>query len=220
MVRNFLPAALLVSFAAASCNSSQAPEVDADAATATAPVETQAVIYKIAPTESKVAWVGSKLVGDKHSGTINVTDGMLAFDGTTLAAGDFTIDMTSLAVTDLDEAGGKGKLEGHLKNADFFEVDKFPTAKFTIAQVQPDSSTPGITHQLTGNLEMKGVSKSVTIPANIQVTADAVTATTPAFQIDRNDWGVKYGSGLSGAVGDNVISDDVELTINLRATRS
>ena len=219
-LRTFLPVALLA-LGAAACNSdSDATEVDADAPVSTAPVVSQATIYKIAPTESKISWVGRKVVGDEHTGTIDITDGMLAFDGQTLAAGEFTIDMASLTVTDLDEANGKMKLEGHLKNEDFFQVDRYPQAKFTLGQVQPESSMPGITHRLTGNLEMKGVSKSVTIPANVQVTPDAVTATTPAFKINRNDWGVKYGSGLAGAVGDNVISDDVELTINLRATRS
>ena len=37
------------------------------------------------------------------------------------------------------------------------------------------------------------------------------------FKINRTDWGVKYGSGLAGAIGDNIISDDITLQISLEA---
>ena len=180
----------------------------------------QGVAYNVVPAESQVLWTGGKVTGDKHTGSMNVSTGRLAVAGGDFIGGEFTIDIASLNVTDLDENSGKGKLEGHLKNEDFFDVAKYPDAKFTIVQVQPVSGKPDITHNITGNLTMKGVTKSVTIPANVVVTDATVTAVSPSFSIDRNDWGMSYGSGLAGAVGDNIINDEVDLVINLKASRA
>lgn len=220
MTYKILPLLFVGALATACGGSTEGVEVDAtDAVEGAAPVG-QATVYNIAPAESMVIWTGSKLTGGEHKGTINVTDGRLAFDGNTITAGDFVIDMTSLTVTDLDEASGKSKLEGHLKNEDFFEVGAHPEAKFTITGVEAVTGDATTTHRLTGNLEMKGVSKSVTIPANVKVTDTEITATTPAFEIDRNDWGIQYGSGsIAGIAQDNIINDDVVLVINLKAAR-
>jgi len=148
------------------------------------------------------------------------SDGRLMVGGDKLIGGEFTIDMNSLTNTDIEDAGKRGNLEGHLKNEDFFEVSKFPTSKFELIQVQPVTGNDAVTHNLTGNLTLKGITKSITIPANVIVTDAMISAVTPAFDINRTDWGVKYGSGLTGAVGDKVISDQVALVINLKATRA
>jgi polyisoprenoid-binding protein YceI len=51
----------------------------------------------------------------------------LAMKGNKLAGGTFTVDMTSLTATDL-QGEYQGKLNGHLKSEDFFELKKYPTA--------------------------------------------------------------------------------------------
>ena len=187
---------------------------------------TDAVDTKAAPTaaaksytvsEGTITWVGSKVAYD-HSGTLSVSAGTLSAEGNKIKSGDFTIDMASLKNTDLAEDPEKaGKLEGHLKSGDFFDVEKFPTATFSITSVA-DVDTDEANCNITGNLTMKGVTKSITFPALVVAKADGtLTAISDKFSIDRNDWGVKYGSGLSGAVGDNIISDEVGLQINLTA---
>jgi polyisoprenoid-binding protein YceI len=46
--------------------------------------------------------------------------------------------MNSLTSVDLkDDAENLGKLNGHLKSGDFFEVEKFPTASYEITKVTP-----------------------------------------------------------------------------------
>ena len=180
----------------------------------------QGVAYQVQPSQSQVLWTGGKVTGDKHTGSMTISEGRLAVAGDDLIGGEFTIDIASLNVTDLDENSGKGKLEGHLKSGDFFDAGKYPDAKFTVVQVQPVTGMADITHNITGNLTMKGVTKSVTIPANVIVTDAMISAVSPSFQIDRNDWNMSYGSGLAGAVGDNVINDEVELVINLKANRA
>jgi len=219
----FLPL-FAVALMAVSCNNKKSDvtaEVgDAIESATSGPQVTQGVTYNVNAAESQIMWTGRKVVGDSHTGTLTVSEGRLMMGGEKLIGGEFTIDMNSLTNTDIEDAKSKGSLEGHLKNEDFFEVSKFPTAKFELVQVQPVTGNDAVTHNLTGNLTMKGVTKSITIPANVIVTDATISAVTPAFDINRTDWGVKYGSGLTGAVGDKVISDQVALVINLKATRA
>ena len=73
-------------------------------------------VYKVSTLDSKVIWTGEKLAG-KHTGTINLSQGDLQFDGDKLTGGSFTIDMNSIVDLDL-EGEYKSKLEGHLKSDD------------------------------------------------------------------------------------------------------
>ena len=84
---------------------------------------------------SKLTWKGSKPTGT-HTGTFNLS-GELTVDGKNITAGTFTIDVASLVNQDLTEKDGKSKLEGHLKSPDFFDVQKYPTAKFEITGIKP-----------------------------------------------------------------------------------
>ena len=127
--------------------------------------------------------------------------------------------MNSITNTDMKEGQGKEKLEGHLKAGDFFDVAKFPTGSFQITQVEPVKGIANVTHNVTGNLTLKGVKKSVTIPATISVAGGKVTAVSPSFTIDRTEWGIQYGSGsIVGLAKDKVINDDITLVLELSAS--
>lgn len=168
-------------------------------------------------TSGTINWTGAKLAYD-HKGTLNVESGVFSAEGNKIKSGDFVIDMASLANTDLaGDAGKQAKLEGHLKSADFFDVEKFPKATFSITSVA-DADTDESNTMITGNLTMKGVSKSVTFPALVVAKEDGtLTAISDKFKINRTDWGIKYGSGITGAVADEAISDDFVLQISLEA---
>ena len=175
--------------------------------------------FNIDVANSSVTWTGSKVVGDNHQGKLKLTNGNLSVKDGNIEAGTFTIDINSLMVTDLEAGKGKEKLEGHLKSADFFDSEKFPTASFTVSNVSKVTGTPGVTHNITGNLKMKGVTKSVTFGANVNVGGSKLSAVTPQFKINRNDWGMVYGnSTIAGLAKDRVISDDIALIINLNAS--
>ena len=221
MTYKILPLAFVGLLAAAwGGSSTEGVEVDATDATEGAAPVGQATVYTVDPAASSIAWTGGKLVGgDEHTGTLSITEGRLAVQGEAITAGDFVVDMNSLTVTDLDENSGKSKLEGHLKNEDFFEANTYPTSTFEITGVEAVTGEPGVTHRLTGNLTMKGVAKQVTIPANVTVSGDRITANTPAFEIDRQQWGIQYGSGALGIAQDKIIKDEMVLEIDLVATR-
>lgn len=158
---------------------------------------------------SVVQWTGSKLAGE-HSGTLNISSGDVQVSDKKVTGGKFYIDMGSLKCTDLEAGKGKEKLEGHLKSADFFDVANNPESTFEITSVSEGN--------VTGNLTMMGVSKSVTFPATITVSDSGVTVRTPAFTINRTDWGIKYGSAsFFDGLKDKAVSDDIALQIMMKA---
>lgn len=173
-----------------------------------AEVTVESTSYDINTAESTVMWKGTKPTGDAHTGTAAIKAGKLAMEGDALTAGTFVIDLTQLTVTDegMDDES-KGKLVGHLSTGDFFEVEKYPTAEFEITGATADS--------LTGNLKIKEVTNSITIPYKATVEGGMLMAST-TFMIDRTKWGVTYNSGnFFENLGDYLINDEVELSLNL-----
>ena len=171
-------------------------------------------------TSSSIVWTGSKPTGS-HTGSIKITEGTFVAD-TALNGGNFTIDMNSLVNHDLEaDADSKAKLEGHLKNADFFDTEKYPTATFTITEVTPingdaASAVPDATHKVTGNLTIKDVTKSISFPAKINVTGNQVIALAD-FNIDRSEFGVNYKGPNNPQ--DWVISKAINFKMNLTANK-
>lgn len=173
---------------------------------------------------SVVTWVGTKPTG-KHDGTFQLKDGKLSVKDGKVVGGTFTIDINSLEVKDLTKDKGKEKLEGHLKDADFFEVKKFPTANFEITSVKgyakskKDDGDKDKKYTLsdpnslvTGNLELKGVKKSITFPAKITISESGVKAEAK-FNIERTDWNLSYGSDKS--VKDKFINPTVHIGFDI-----
>ncbi len=190
----------------------------AGAAAKAAVATTSASTYKINPAASSVTWTGSKVVGDKHQGKFSISDGSISIKDGNIEAGSFVIDMNSLTVTDL-EGDMKGKLEGHLKSPDFFDVGTHGKGTFTVTACEKVSGTANVTHKVTGNLKLKGVSKSVSFNADLNIGKGNFAAVTPEFNINRNDWGIVYNNKtIAGVAKEYVINDDVSLIVNLRGT--
>ena len=155
---------------------------------------------------SRIEFVGSKVTGseggrfEKFSGTVYLVDGRPERSRVEIA-----IVMDSV-VTD------SGGLADHLKNADFFDVAKFPGATFVSTEIRPGGEK-GATHTVTGNLELHGVTKAVTFPATIKVD-DAAATLDAEFYINRNDFGIMY----EGRTND-LIRDEVVINLHVRAPR-
>jgi len=172
----------------------------------TAAVSAQA--KKVDVSKSKITWVGKKVTG-QHEGTVNLKDGALTFKGSKLSGGKFTVDMTSLAATDLAADQGKAKLEGHLKSPDFFGTEKFPTSTMIFRNVVDKGN--GL-YTVTGDLTIKEITKPVTF----DVTVIGKTASAK-FSVDRTKYDIKYGSGsFFDNLGDKTISDNFEVAATIQ----
>lgn len=172
--------------------------------------------YKANIAESTITWVGSKKPVGTHNGDIKILNGVFDVKNGDLKAGEFTIDMKSINCTDLDANTGKDKLEGHLKNVDFFDVENFPTAKFVVT----NSITNGDKLNVTGNFTLKGVTKSITIPATIYKENNNIHFKSDVFNLDRTDFGVNYKSKkINAALKDKFINDLIELCFDIKAKK-
>jgi polyisoprenoid-binding protein YceI len=168
-------------------------------------------VYKVDVTKSTVTWEGKKFAGS-HKGTVALTSGTLAFNGTKLTQGGFVANMTT--IKDGDNNGG---LEKHLKSDDFFGIEKFPAASFIIKKVEGS----GANINVTGDLTIKGVTSSITFPATLAWNADkTVTATADKITIDRTKYGLKFKSkSVFSDLGDNFIYDEFTLSVKLVAAK-
>jgi polyisoprenoid-binding protein YceI len=179
--------------------------------------DSTAVVYSVDVASAKLGWTGSKLVGGSHTGFISLSEGSVEVANGNIVAGSFTVDMNTITNTDLTDAEYNGKLVGHLKAADFFNVDSFKTATFVISGVSAVTDSLGNSHSISGDLTIKGQTRNITFPAKVSVN-NGLLNMMAAFSINRTDWGIKYGSGsFFKDLGDNVINDNVDFTLNLTA---
>jgi polyisoprenoid-binding protein YceI len=163
--------------------------------------------YAFSNDGSQIAWVGAKVTG-KHDGSFG------AFRGTvTVPEGDATKASVKVEIDSASLAADDPKLTGHLKSPDFFDVAKFPKATFTSTSIKAGGDK-GATHTVTGNLELHGVTKSITFPATIKTSGEAVDVDAE-FAINRKDFGLVYPGKP-----DDLIKDDVLLKLKVRAKKS
>lgn len=161
---------------------------------------------KISPAKSKIEWFAEKVTG-KHNGTINLTSGEAILAGNKLVGGNFTVDITSLKDVDVEDPTYRGKLEGHLKSADFFESEKFPTAKLKITSVKGNL--------ISGDLTIKGKTNPISFPAEISISKGKLAASAE-ITIDRTKFGLIYNSkSFFSTIGDKAIYDDFKLKVSI-----
>jgi len=160
---------------------------------------------------SSVIWTGSKPTGS-HTGNVTLKDGHLLFDHGNLVGGEFIIDMTSITCTDIESEKKNKYLVDHLKDEDFFDVNKFPEAKLVVNRVK---NLEGSQFEMKGNMTIKGITNPVTFNADIKINRNSYTAIAKII-IDRTKWGVEYKSGnIFKDLGDKIIYDDMEFDIFL-----
>ncbi|MGA9212375.1 YceI family protein [Kaistella sp.] len=173
-------------------------------------------IYELDTLNSRIEWKGYKVLKSEqssHFGIINFESGDLTVKDGILESGKFVADMNSLTSVDLkNDPEQSGKLIGHLKSGDFFEVDKFPTASYEITKVSANTSGDYNT-LLDGNLTIKGITKPVQFNANVSVKNGEVSIATEPKDIKREDFGVKFQVPLANGV----IKDEVNLQILVKA---
>jgi len=163
------------------------------------PAAVKAGTYKVEPTHAKVTYAISHLGFSTYYGTFPKLDGTLVIDPAdpTKSKVDIVIDVAAVDSND-------DKLDAHLRAADFFDTEKFPTATFKSTKVE---RTGPNTAKVTGDLTLKGVTKPVTLDATfnqagINFISKVYTIGFDAVgTIKRSDWGI---TTYVPAVGDEV----------------
>lgn len=152
---------------------------------------------------SKLEFYGSKQTGGHEGGFTNYV-GEMSF-GADGAIGQikFEVDVNSL-YTDVEQ------LTAHLKSADFFEVETYPRATFESTEVVA-ASTDLTTYNVTGDMTIKGETKSITFPVEVAMK-DGKLHSKAEFNINRFDYGIVYEGKA-----DDLINKEVLLKLNFVA---
>lgn len=195
---NKLYAPLMATLLLAACQTSSLTDAQL------APVDETDVAFsgtakEIDMDQSVISFVGKSNIVN-HEGKFNAYTADIDLDPTTpadleKAKVSAEIDLTSVEV---DAAG----LQGHLQKDDFFSTETYPKATFVSSSIVSEG---GNEYDITGTLTIKGVSKEVTIDA--EITDDYLTA---HYDLPRKDFGIgndTYGSKLL----DETVPVDVKL---------
>lgn len=175
----------------ATADEEPAPEAEAPAAGTLA----------LTPENTSLTFVGSKVTAshdggwEQFSGTLATADGQPAGGSVEL-----TFQMATIFAD-------RDRLTQHLRSDDFFDVANHPTASFTSTSVV--AAEAANTYTVTGDLVIKGVTKTISFPATIEVVGDQISASAE-FAINRQDWGINYRG-----MPDDLIRDEVVIRFNI-----
>lgn len=161
---------------------------------------------------SSVKWIGEKVTGT-HSGTIQLKEAFFLVENEQINGGTFSIDMNTIKCTDIESPTYATKLENHLKNNDFFAVDKYPESTLEITKVIFD----GISYMINANITIRDIQKEISFPAQFHNENGIFTANA-RLKINRTSHDIKYGSGtFFDELGDRMIYDDFIIEVQLKS---
>ena len=175
--------------------------------------------FTIELDQSLVYWSGSSPSGS-HNGLIKMAGGELYFKGDQINGGEVRVDMRSIENLDIQEETDRKDLEDHLRDADFFNVDTFPVARFIVlgSEARADSMN---NVSIRGELEIKGIRKPLIVEGNLQKSELRTFVSIPEFTIDRTDFNIMYQSKkILPSIKDGFIHDDITISIKLTGMQS
>jgi len=161
--------------------------------------------YAIDPAHSEVGFAVSHLMISKVRGHFNGFSGTLVLGGN----GDIPTEIDGTVQTATVNTREE-KRDGHLRSADFFDVENFPTISFKSTSI----TGSGKTFEATGNLTIHGTTNSVTLKGEVGGrTTDPWGNDRVAYSVEgtikRSDFGIVFGTGMVG--------DDVKITLEIQA---
>lgn len=146
----------------------------------------------------------------------NVSGTFAAYDATITTEDDnfenanfeFSANIDSISTNNTDR-------DNHLKSADFFDADNFPKLTFKASSFTKD----GDDYEITGDLSIKEVTKSVKFPVEFSGLMKDPWGNTKAGlniygKINRKDWGLNWNSALE--TGGVLVGEEVKLNIELQ----
>ena len=166
--------------------------------------------WQIDAAHSHVNFIARHMMISKVRGTFEQFSGTVNFDETTPAntTVDITIDITSINTRDEQR-------DGHLRSPDFFDAENHPQMTFKSTQVDIIDDE---TARLTGDLTIRGVTKSVTLDVEYAGQAQSPWGTVSAgffasTTVNRKDWGLNWNQALE--TGGVLVGEKIKIEIDL-----
>lgn len=158
-------------------------------------------------SKSTIKWFGEyTFFFNGHEGNILFKEGYFIKTNEKITGGEFIIDMNSITNSDIKVKDSNKGLVDHLKDADFFDVKKYPIAKLTIIKVEYSEVEP---MRIFAKLTLKGITKPISFFATPNYQEKNLKT---KFKIDRTLWNVSYKSKFK----DGAISDAIGFEVNIK----
>ena len=171
--------------------------------------------WTIDPSHSRIGFVARHAMVTKVRGAFNEFEGYVVVDGADLAASRaaLTIEAASIDTRNADR-------DGHLRSNDFLGMEEFPQIAFVSTGVRRTGAT---SLDLTGDLTIKGVTNSVTVPFDFEGGAtDPFGNQRVGFEgsvvINRKDYGVTWNAALE--TGGVLVSEKITLEFEVSAIKA
>lgn len=166
--------------------------------------------WDIDPVHSDVSFTVRHMMVSKVRGRLG------SFTGEIVTGPQFADSIVTATVDASSVDTGNAQRDGHVRTADFFEVETHPTWSFRSTAVRED----GDDHELDGELTIKGVTRPVTFALEVNgFGPDAYGGTRAGFSatttISRSDFGVDISMPLDG--GGVVVSEKVQVSLEIEA---
>ncbi|UMG94293.1 YceI family protein [Nocardioides sp. TF02-7] len=170
--------------------------------------------YTLDTSHSRLGFVARHAVVTKVRGHFGDWNATAKVDTANPSASSVTVTINPASVDT-----GSADRDGHLKSADFFDVEQFPTWTFTSTDVRRD----GDVWLVTGDFTIKDVTKPVTIEFEQTGSAkDPFGNIRVGFEgevtVNRKDWGLTWNAALE--TGGVLVSDKIKLEFDISAIKS
>ena len=176
--------------------------------------------YEIDPEQSTIEWAGRN-PGTRHVGTLQLKEGRIETRDD-IITGTFIIDMRTIHNTNLAGDELQPVLESHLISDDFFFVEMFPEAVFTIEQATPlkSAALSSPNYRVAGTLSLRGLRAKQEFDTTVNRLPDGRLTAEAHFDFDRTRWNVIYGSSrFFEHLGIHLVFDLISLQMKI-VTRS
>ncbi len=162
------------------------------------PADVGATSLRLDPAASRVLFTGSR-PAVAHTRAFSRIDGRLHLTEDEPAFIEVLVDMTSIT------AGPEDKLVQHLKSVDFFDVARFPNARFRSSRITPLNLEQS--WLVEGLMEVHGKHVPLRFPATVTRLDDGGVRGVARFTINRRDYDVSYEMKDGGPIEDSVTLD-------------
>ena len=171
--------------------------------------------YTFDVAHSRIGFVARHAMVTKVRGSFNEFDGSTIIDGDDPSKSSVSV---TLKVDSIDTRNEQR--DGHIRNNDFLDIENYPEIKFVSTAVKHDG---GNDFQVTGDLTIKDVTKSITIPLEFQGAAqDPFGNDRIGFEgsvaVNRKDWGITWNAALE--TGGVLVSEKVTLEFEISAIKT
>jgi polyisoprenoid-binding protein YceI len=174
----------------------------------------EARTWAIDPAHTRLGFVARHLVASKVRGSFE------SFAGTIEVADDLTESKVDVSIDTASVTTGATDRDNHLRSADFFDVENFPTMRFESTEIKDlgDGS-----FEINGNLTIRDITKPVTLDTvYLGIISDPwgngkamLEATT---RINREDWGLTWNAPLE--TGGVLVSKEITIELEVQAAKA